>query len=93
MVSTNGNSTRTDDNTQGIARYCVHYGPKVALMSYSWNEKAVYYRTTTGGKTKWVKINDVTYRESGNELKLRDWDEDTGRYAVDNSRVFKRDRS
>lgn len=62
-------------------------------MSYSWNEKTVYYRTTTGGKTKWVKIKDVTYRESGNKLKLYDWEEETRRYAVDNSRVFKRDRS
>ena len=62
-------------------------------MSYSWNEKAVYYRTTTGGKTKWVKIEDVTYRESGKKLKLYAWEEDTRRFALDNSRVFERNRS
>ncbi len=57
-------------------------------MSYSWNEKAVYYRTTTGGKTKWVKIEDVTYRESGNEIKLYNWKEDTGRWSPHNNRIF-----
>ena len=62
-------------------------------MSYSWNEKAVYYRTTTGGKTKWVRIEDVTYRESGNEIKIRSWKENTNRYSLDGSRVFKRNES
>ena len=59
-------------------------------MSREWAEKAVYYRSTTGGKTKWVKIEDVTYQEGGNRLRLYDWNEDTAMFTVDNRRIFQR---
>lgn len=42
-------------------------------MSRVFAEKAVYYRSTTDGKTKWVKIEDVAYREFDDELITYGW--------------------
>jgi len=42
-------------------------------MSQVFAEKAVYYRTTTDGKTKWVKIEDVAYREFDQQLITYAW--------------------
>jgi hypothetical protein len=42
-------------------------------MSQVFSEKAVYYRTTTDGKTKWVKIKDVAYREWDGQLITYAW--------------------
>ena len=33
-------------------------------MAYTWQEKVVYIRETTNGKTKWVKIPDITVRRA-----------------------------
>tara|TARA_Y100001972_G_C7525630_1_gene265002 strand:+ start:303 stop:491 length:189 start_codon:yes stop_codon:yes gene_type:complete len=49
-------------------------------MSNEFTEKAVYYRRTTRGKTKWVKIEDVAFQEFRNRLVIYDYSKiNTGR--------------
>lgn len=39
-------------------------------MAYTWNTKAIYYRETTDGKTRWVKIPEVVIRSTNTYSEL-----------------------
>ncbi len=59
-------------------------------MSNRWTEKAVYYRTTTDGKTKWVKIDDVAYSEAINAVIMYGYKDESG-WSPSGRRIYKRE--
>ena len=42
-------------------------------MSRKFARKAVYYRRTVNGRTKWVRIPDARYVENGERLELTNY--------------------
>jgi hypothetical protein len=61
-------------------------------MSNVYGLKAVYYRTTTDGKTKWVKIEDVFYTEFREEVYMYDYKQITRPGADVSPQRFVRDQ-
>ena len=58
-------------------------------MAYTWTDKTVYIRETTDGKTRWVKLEGVMARRSGDRviIKLRNFQEDT-QFRYEEQQVF-----
>ena len=58
-------------------------------MAYTWTDKTVYIRETTDGKTRWVKLEGVMARRSGDRviIKLRNFQEDT-QFRYEAQQVF-----
>ena len=58
-------------------------------MAYTWTDKTVYIRETTDGNTRWVKLEGVMARRSGDRviIKLRNFQEDT-QFRYEEQQVF-----
>lgn len=65
-------------------------------MSNKDKQKQLYYRSTTNGKTKWVKVEGATIREGykniyGAVIQLDGWPELYPNQMFDNPRSYARD--
>ena len=64
-------------------------------MAYKNKRKQLYYRSTTGGKTKWVAIEGAKLVEGdpniyGNVIELTDWRELYPNQTFENPRSYAR---
>jgi hypothetical protein len=62
-------------------------------MSRKFARKAVYYRKTDGGRTKWVKIPDAKFVEYQQRLELTNYRNLSPRQTFRNPRTYVREEA
>ena len=60
-------------------------------MAYTWTKKPVYIRETTDGKTRWVKLEGVLARRSGDRVEITLRNFEVGRRIEDGIRNWSLD--
>ena len=60
-------------------------------MAYTWTKKTVYIRETTDGKTRWVKLEGVLARRSGDRVEITLRNFEVGRRIEDGIRNWSLD--